>query len=128
MMIMMMLMMVMMIDNHCRDLDYIVSAGNDGDINFWDARDGEWVQSYEGAGRIMGALWNTQADKVVVTTYKVVTVLETTHNYEAKEARKRAAGTLEDHHDHHNHLIESKPPQSQKKDSEDEEAHSDQDK
>ena len=30
-----------------RDLDYIVSAGNDGDINFWDARDGEWVQSYE---------------------------------------------------------------------------------
>ena len=39
--------MVMMIDNHCRDLDYIVSAGNDGDINFWDARDGEWVQSYE---------------------------------------------------------------------------------
>ena len=124
---------------YCRDLDYIVSAGNDGDINFWDARDGEWVQSYEvttslswvilsvnhaiwfsllilqlssswifvwggysecyytspcpsdsnqwvflfrqfsifvrspfwktkvalqGAGRIMGALWNTQADKV----------------------------------------------------------------
>ena len=47
MIIMMMLMMVMMIDNHCRDLDYIVSAGNDGDINFWDARDGEWVQSYE---------------------------------------------------------------------------------
>ena len=37
----------MMSDNHCRDLDYIVSAGNDGDINFWDARDGEWVQSYE---------------------------------------------------------------------------------
>ena len=36
-----------MSDNHCRDLDYIVSAGNDGDINFWDARDGEWVQSYE---------------------------------------------------------------------------------
>ena len=81
----------------------------------------------------MGALWNSQADKVVcpfrksrifigtvimivlkvvVTTYKVVTVLETTHNYEAKEARKRAAGTLEDH----NHLIESKAPQSQGKD------------
>ena len=38
---------VMMSNNHCRDLDYIVSAGNDGDINFWDARDGEWVQSYE---------------------------------------------------------------------------------
>ena len=56
MMMMMMLMMmmvvvvvrrVMIIDNHCRDLDYIVSAGNDGDINFWDARDGEWVQSFE---------------------------------------------------------------------------------
>ena len=55
MMLMMMMMVVMMvvvrrvmiIDNHCRDLDYIVSAGNDGDINFWDARDGDWVQSYE---------------------------------------------------------------------------------
>jgi len=103
-----------------RDLDYIVSAGNDGDINFWDARDGEWVQSYEGAGRIMGALWNSQADKVVVTTYKVVTVLETNHNYEAKEARKRAAGTLEDHHDHQNHLIESKAAHSEGKEEESE--------
>ena len=54
MMLVMLLMMMMLvvrrvriIDNHCRDLDYIVSAGNDGDINFWDARDGEWVQSFE---------------------------------------------------------------------------------
>ena len=90
----------------------------------------------------MGALWNSQADKVlekmenksamlmiiwtltmtllkvVVTTYKVVTVLETVHNYEAKESRKRAAGTLEDHHDHHKHLIESKAAQSRGKEEE----------
>ena len=91
----------------------------------------------------MGALWNSQADKVfwtmmekksamlmifwtmtmtllkvVVTTYKVVTVLETTHNYEVKESRKRAAGTLEDHHDH---LIESKAPQSKGQEEESEE-------
>ena len=58
--------------------------------------------------------------KVVVTTYKVVTVLETNHNYEAKEARKRAAGTLEDHHDHQNHLIESKAAQSEGKEEESE--------
>ena len=62
--------------------------------------------------------------QVVVTTYKVVTVLETTHNYEAKEARKRAAGTLEDHHDHHNHLIESKAAQKEG-DSEDDKPQSD---
>ena len=44
-------------------------------------------------------------------------MLETTHNYEAKESRKRAAGTLEDHHDHDKHLIESKAAQSQGKES-----------
>ena len=37
--------------------------------------------------------------QVVVTTYKVVTVLEVTHNYEAKEERKKETGTFEDHHD-----------------------------
>ena len=53
---------------------------------------------------------------MVVTTYKVVTVLEVTHNYEAKEGRKKDTGTLEDHHD--------LPPVEQKKtDKQEEEKH-----
>ena len=59
----------------------------------------------------MGAYWNYQADKVklslnrrlfivcnpqvCVTTYKVVTVLEARHNYEAKEERKKTSGMVD---------------------------------
>ena len=70
------------------DLNYLVSSGQDGDIHFWDAKDGSHITSYEGAGRIMNALWNFEADKVVVTTYKVVTVLEASFDSEVRNQRK----------------------------------------
>jgi len=70
------------------DCNYLVSSGQDGDIHFWDARDGAHITSYEGAGRIMNALWNSRADKVVVTTYKVVTVLEASFDHSVRNQRK----------------------------------------
>ena len=70
------------------DLNYLVSSGQDGDIHFWDAKDGSHITSYEGAGRIMNALWNWQSDKVVVTTYKVVTVLEASFDSAVRNTRK----------------------------------------
>jgi len=70
------------------DLNYLVSSGQDGDIHFWDAKDGTHITSYEGAGRIMNALWNCLSDKVVVTTYKVVTVLEASFDLSVRNQRK----------------------------------------
>ena len=70
------------------DLNYLVSSGQDGDMHFWDAKDGTHITSYEGAGRIMNALWNFQSDKVVVTTYKVVTILEASFDSDVRNNRK----------------------------------------
>ena len=67
------------------DTNYLVSSGQDGEVNFWDTKvldrfcqfsvniltltfvyfqDGSHVKSYEGAGRVMLALWNFKNDKV----------------------------------------------------------------
>ena len=55
---------VSLIIDQSQDRNYLVSSGQDGEVNFWDAKDGAHVECYEGAGRIMLALWNHSGDKV----------------------------------------------------------------
>ena len=97
------------------DQNYLVSSGQDGDIHFWDAKDGTHITSYEGAGRIMNALWNCKSDKVVVTTYKVVTVLEATFDLSVRNKRK--SDTLEQY----SRLIAQEDPIVEKVDNQKEE-------
>ena len=73
------------------DKNYIVSSGQDGDLHFWDAKDGSHIETYEGAGRIMLSQWNPHSDKVLITTYKVATVLEVTIDSTVRSSRKQKA-------------------------------------
>ena len=46
------------------DCKYLVSAGQDGDVHFWDVDEGEHINTYEGTGRIIHCQWNSKGDKV----------------------------------------------------------------
>ena len=51
-------------------------------------QDGSHIETYEGAGRIMLSQWNSASDKVVITTYKVATVLEVNVDTAVRSKRK----------------------------------------
>ena len=42
---------------------FLVTAGQDGDVNFWGVDDGRFINCYEAAGRILQVAWNKTDDK-----------------------------------------------------------------
>ena len=55
---------------------YLASAGHDGQVYFWNTKTGTLVSKWESPGRIMITAFNSSNNKLIVTSYASVTVLE----------------------------------------------------
>lgn len=61
---------------------YLASAGHDGIVYFWNTKTGNLVAKYDGPGRIMTASFNSSNNKIAVTSYGSVTVLELSFHHQ----------------------------------------------
>ena len=55
---------------------YLASAGHDGTVYFWNTKTGMLVSKHDGPGRLMTVTFNSANNKVAVTSYGSVTILE----------------------------------------------------
>ena len=55
---------------------FLASAGHDGNLYFWNLNSKNLVSSFEGQGRILVTEFNSSNNKIVITSYGSVTVLE----------------------------------------------------
>ena len=61
---------------------YLASAGHDGIVYFWNTKTGNLVAKYDGPGRIMTASFNSSNNKIAVTSYGSVTLLELSFHHQ----------------------------------------------
>lgn len=55
---------------------FLASGGQDGNVYFWNVKTGDLVTKYEEDGRIMHVGFNNSNNKIVITSYGSVTLLE----------------------------------------------------
>ena len=55
---------------------FLASGGHDGQVYFWNLTSGLLVSKFEGPGRILVVAFNSANNKLVLTSYGTVTILE----------------------------------------------------